>query len=72
MPVALAHRIVVKVAPLTSSPSDAVAGVMITFTDVTQRIAAAKALVAAKKRAESVHAKSRFLAAASHDLRRPL
>ena len=65
MPVALADRLVVK-----GGAADVIAErrrggrVMITVTDVTQRIAAAKALVAAKKQAESVNAaKSRLLAA---------
>jgi len=52
---------------------DRVAGVVITFTDITGRRHAADALEAAKRLAESATvAKSRFLAAASHDLRQPL
>ncbi|MDE3174750.1 MAG: response regulator [Pseudomonadota bacterium] len=48
-------------------------GVVITFEDVTERRKAAEALSAAKRQAESASlAKSRFLAAASHDLRQPL
>lgn len=48
-------------------------GVVITFEDVTARRNAAEALSVAKREAESASlAKSRFLAAASHDLRQPL
>jgi two-component system CheB/CheR fusion protein len=51
----------------------AVEGVVITFTDITERIRSAKALEDAKLQAEQANiAKSRFLAAASHDLRQPL
>jgi two-component system CheB/CheR fusion protein len=50
-----------------------VEGVVITFTDVTERKHTAKALQATKREAELANiAKSRFLAAASHDLRQPL
>ncbi len=53
--------------------NNAVEGVVITFTDVTERKHAAKALEDAKKAADLANtAKSRFLAAASHDLRQPL
>jgi two-component system CheB/CheR fusion protein len=52
---------------------DAVEGVVITFADSTERRHVADALVAAKRQAElATVAKSRFLAAASHDLRQPL
>ena len=52
---------------------NAVGGVVITFTDITQRRHAAEALEAAKRDADLANAaKSRFLAAASHDLRQPL
>jgi two-component system CheB/CheR fusion protein len=48
-------------------------GVVITFEDVTERRRTADALTAAKRQAElATVAKSRFLAAASHDLRQPL
>lgn len=48
-------------------------GVVITFADITERKHISDALAAAKKRADSANvAKSRFLAAASHDLRQPL
>lgn len=51
----------------------AVEGVVITFTDVTERKRTAKALEEAKQQSELANiAKSRFLAAASHDLRQPL
>ncbi|WP_199084381.1 chemotaxis protein CheB [Bosea sp. ASV33] len=50
-----------------------VEGVVITFTDITEQKRAARALEDARKQAELANvAKSRFLAAASHDLRQPL
>lgn len=53
--------------------NDAVEGVVITFANVTDRIEAGGALENARKLAEQATvAKSRFLAAASHDLRQPL
>ncbi len=52
---------------------DRVEGVVITFTDITEGKRTARALEAAMQRAElATAAKSRFLAAASHDLRQPL
>ena len=52
---------------------NAVEGVVITFADSTERRRVADALEAAKRQAElATAAKSRFLAAASHDLRQPL
>ena len=50
-----------------------VEGVVITFTNITEKKRAAEALDAAKQAADQANvAKSRFLAAASHDLRQPL
>jgi two-component system CheB/CheR fusion protein len=52
---------------------DGVEGVVITFVDMTERRHVAQALEAAKRQAQLANvAKSRFLAAASHDLRQPL
>jgi two-component system CheB/CheR fusion protein len=52
---------------------DQIEGVVITFSDITVRTHAADALGVAKRQAEQASvAKSRFLAAASHDLRQPL
>jgi two-component system CheB/CheR fusion protein len=48
-------------------------GVVVTFVDITERRSTAQALNAAKRQADVASAaKSRFLAAASHDLRQPL
>jgi two-component system CheB/CheR fusion protein len=50
-----------------------VEGVVITFSDITERKRAGKALEEARRQADLASiAKSRFLAAASHDLRQPL
>jgi len=50
-----------------------VGGVVITFADITERRHEADALAAARRQADLANAaKSRFLAAASHDLRQPL
>ncbi|MGA3000307.1 MAG: chemotaxis protein CheB [Acetobacteraceae bacterium] len=50
-----------------------VEGVVITFSDITLRAQAADAMGVAQRQAEQANvAKSRFLAAASHDLRQPL
>jgi two-component system CheB/CheR fusion protein len=55
------------------APDDAIDGLVITFTDITDRKRATSALQAANRTAEQASAaKSRFLAAAGHDLRQPL
>ena len=52
---------------------DGVEGVVITFADITERRRVGDALEFAKQEAQKANiAKSRFLAAASHDLRQPL
>ena len=52
---------------------NSVEGVVITFTDITEQKNTARALDNARRQAELANvAKSRFLAAASHDLRQPL
>jgi two-component system CheB/CheR fusion protein len=52
---------------------DGIEGVVITFADITERRLVSQSLDAAKREAENANiAKSRFLAAASHDLRQPL
>jgi len=61
-----------RVLPYTTHEG-AVGGVLLTFTNVTERKRIAVALEAARADAEAANvAKSRFLAAASHDLRQPL
>jgi two-component system, chemotaxis family, CheB/CheR fusion protein len=53
--------------------NDGVEGVVITFADITERRHVADELGVAKRQADLANAaKSRFLAAASHDLRQPL
>jgi two-component system CheB/CheR fusion protein len=53
--------------------NEAVEGVVITYSDITERRQIAKTLEAATLAADNANtAKSRFLAAASHDLRQPL
>ncbi len=53
--------------------NDGIEGVVITFADITDRQRVADELGIAKKQADQANAaKSRFLAAASHDLRQPL
>ena len=52
---------------------NAIEGVVITFVEITERKRVANELELAKKQAEAANAaKTRFLAAASHDLRQPL
>ena len=66
------HWFVRRIMPYRAS-DDETEGVVITYEDVTERRRTAEALSAAKRQAELASlAKSRFLAAASHDLRQPL
>ena len=66
------HWFVRRIMPYRAS-DDKIEGVVITYEDVTERRRTAEALSAAKRQAELASlAKSRFLAAASHDLRQPL
>ena len=66
------HWFVRRTMPYRAS-DDKTEGVVITYEDVTERRRTAEALGAAKRQAELASlAKSRFLAAASHDLRQPL
>ena len=52
---------------------DVVEGVVVTFVDITDQRSAADAVKSARRQAELANmAKTRFLAAASHDLRQPL
>ncbi len=55
------------------TPDNGVEGIVITFAEITERKLASNTMEAAKRHAElATIAKSRFLAAASHDLRQPL
>ena len=60
--------------PWRSATEPAASGkILLTIDDVTERKRASEALEAAKRQAEQANlGKSRFLAAASHDLRQPL
>jgi two-component system CheB/CheR fusion protein len=61
-----------RILPYRTGEGD-VEGVVVTFTDITERRRVAHALETAKQQADLANAaKSRFLAAASHDLRQPL
>ena len=66
------HWFMRRIMPYRAS-DDKIEGVVITYEDVTERRRTAEALSAAKRQAELASlGKSRFLAAASHDLRQPL
>src|SRR5271163_4156419 len=66
------HWFVRRIMPYRAS-NEKTEGVVITYEDVTERRRTAGALTAAMRQAELASvAKSRFLAAASHDLRQPL
>ena len=66
------HWFVRRIMPYRAS-DETTEGVVITYEDVTERRRTADALSAAKRQAELANiAKTRFLAAASHDLRQPL
>ena len=66
------HWFVRRIMPYRAS-DEKTEGVVITYEDVTERRRTADALSAAKRQAELANiAKTRFLAAASHDLRQPL
>jgi two-component system, chemotaxis family, CheB/CheR fusion protein len=69
---AAGHFFVRRILPYRAD-NDRVEGVVITFTDVSERKQIKQALEEARQQADRANiAKSRFLAAASHDLRQPL